>query len=90
VTHRSRIIQDTDDALSLDPGPFVAALEHATGVQAEVIGKPTSAFFNAVVDSLDFKDDDLGEGKIAMVGDDVESDLGGGALELGLWRVLGK
>ncbi len=25
-----------------------------------------------------------------MVGDDVEADLGEGAIELGLWRILGK
>ncbi|GJE97246.1 hypothetical protein PsYK624_134620 [Phanerochaete sordida] len=30
----------------------------------------------------------LPEGKIAIIGYNVETDLGGGAVELGLWRVL--
>ncbi|CAA7268710.1 unnamed protein product [Cyclocybe aegerita] len=30
------------------------------------------------------------KGKIVVIGDDVEADLGGGAVELGLWRVLVK
>jgi len=29
-----------------------------------------------------------GDGKIAVIGDDVEADLGEGAVELGLWRVV--
>lgn len=79
------------ETLSLGPGPFVAALETATGVQAEVVGKPSRAFFETVIDS--FNEDELGPledgARIAIIGDDVETDLGGGALELGLWRVLG-
>jgi len=35
----------TADGLSLDVGPFVAALEYATGQQAFVVGKPAGAFF---------------------------------------------
>ena len=31
--------------LSLDAGPFVSALEYATGREAEVVGKPSPAFF---------------------------------------------
>jgi hypothetical protein len=29
------------------------------------------------------------EGVIAVIGDDIQNDLGDGAVELGLWRVLG-
>jgi len=89
VTHRSRVIQDADGALSLGPGPFVAALEHAAGVSAEVVGKPTRAFFETVIQSLD-AGMGAAHGAIAMIGDDLENDLGGGARELGLWRVLVK
>ena len=32
--------------LVLDSGAFVAALEHATGKQAIVVGKPTQTFLN--------------------------------------------
>jgi ribonucleotide monophosphatase NagD (HAD superfamily) len=33
------------DGLSLDVGPFVAALEYATGRPATVVGSPAAAFF---------------------------------------------
>jgi ribonucleotide monophosphatase NagD (HAD superfamily) len=87
ATHKAKFVGAPDGALSLGPGPFVAALENASGVSAEVVGKPTISFFEAVLRS--FQLDEGGEGRIAVVGDDVEADLGGGAVELGLWRVLG-
>ncbi|KAJ7500024.1 HAD-like domain-containing protein [Mycena latifolia] len=78
--------------LALGPGPFVAALEHAASVTAHVVGKPTRAFFSAVIADLDAhkgsNNDISGSGRIAIIGDDVDADLGGGAVELGLWRVL--
>lgn len=68
----------------------MAALEAATGVQAEVVGKPSRAFFETVISSFEFGNDkDTTSSKIAIVGDDIETDLGGAAVELGLWRVLG-
>ncbi len=72
----------TPDGLSLDVGPFVAALEYATGREALVLGKPSAGFFATVLEELDV------EPKAAvMVGDDVESDVGG-ALGAGLAGVL--
>ncbi|KII86810.1 hypothetical protein PLICRDRAFT_269577 [Plicaturopsis crispa FD-325 SS-3] len=88
ATHRARYFGAPDGHLSLGPGPFVAALEHASGASAEVVGKPSRGFFETVIAS--FGDGVDGDGKIAVVGDDVEADLGGGAVELGLWRVLVK
>jgi ribonucleotide monophosphatase NagD (HAD superfamily) len=35
------------DGLSLDVGPFVAALEYATGRQATVVGKPAGVSFGS-------------------------------------------
>ncbi|KAI0319842.1 HAD-like domain-containing protein [Amylostereum chailletii] len=87
ATHRSLTLQDADARLSLGPGPFISALESASRTTAHVVGKPSRAFFQAVIDSLSLPDAD-NNGKIAIIGDDVESDLGGGAKELGLWRVL--
>ena len=89
ATHKARYIQsDTNDHLSLGPGPFVAALEYGAGIQTHVVGKPTKFFFDTVIG--DFGDEVHNrEGVIAVIGDDVESDLGEGAVELGLWRVLG-
>ena len=40
------------DRLALDAGPFVAALEFATGKQAAVAGKPSPAFYAAALSSL--------------------------------------
>ena len=61
------------DRLALDAGPFVAALEYATGRSAIVAGKPSPAFFTAAAQSLG-----TGEvGRIAMVGDDLWSDVEG-------------
>jgi HAD superfamily hydrolase (TIGR01458 family) len=68
--------------LSLDVGPFVAALEYATGQQATVVGKPASAFFEQAL-----ADAGAAAADAAMVGDDVESDIGG-ALSAGLAGIL--
>ena len=88
ATHRSRYLGDSDGALSLGPGPFVAALENATGKRAEAVGKPERKFFELVLSSFgpELRDQ---EGLVAVIGDDVQNDLGDGAVELGFWRVLG-
>jgi HAD superfamily hydrolase (TIGR01458 family) len=72
----------TADGLSLDAGPFVAAIEYASGREALVVGKPSASFFELVLGGLG-----VGAGEAAMVGDDVESDVGG-ALAAGLRAVL--
>ena len=89
ATHKAKYISNSSNQLSLGPGPFVSALESAADVQAIVVGKPTRTFFQLVISSLDLPGNSETAGKIAIVGDDVEADLGGGAVELGLWRVLG-
>ena len=71
-----------EDGLSLDVGPFVAALEYATGRDAYVVGKPAAGFFREVLAGLG-----LSAADVAMVGDDVETDVGG-ALAAGLSAVL--
>jgi HAD superfamily hydrolase (TIGR01458 family) len=73
---------ETADGLSLDAGPFVAALEYATGREAEVMGKPSRAFFELALSDLG-----VGAGHAAMVGDDFEADVGG-ALDAGLAGIL--
>lgn len=62
----------TPDGLSLDVGPFVAALEYATGREALVLGKPSRSFFELALADLGVAARDA-----AMVGDDIESDIGG-------------
>jgi HAD superfamily hydrolase (TIGR01458 family) len=71
-----------EDGLSLDVGPFVAALEYATGRDAYVVGKPAPGFFAEVLSGLGMAPD-----AVAMVGDDVETDVGG-ALGAGLAGIL--
>jgi HAD superfamily hydrolase (TIGR01458 family) len=58
----------------LDAGAFVVALEYAAGVRAEVVGKPSPAFFH-----LALRDMGLDASRVLVVGDDVESDGRGGA-----------
>jgi HAD superfamily hydrolase (TIGR01458 family) len=60
------------DGISLDTAPFVAALEYATGHKAVVFGKPAQAFFYGAAQQLN-----VPPGEILMVGDDIETDIGG-------------
>jgi len=73
---------ETAEGLSLDAGPFVSALEYATGREAEVVGKPSGAFFELALSELGVRAD-----RAAMVGDDVEADVGG-AMDAGLAGIL--
>lgn len=61
------------DRLALDAGPFVRALEYATGAEARVAGKPSSAFYAAALGSLGLPVSSAA----AMVGDDLWSDVEG-------------
>ncbi len=62
----------TESGLSLDAGPFVAALEYASGKRATILGKPEAAFFRAALGDMG-----LAAGEVAIVGDDPESDVAG-------------
>ena len=70
--------------LSLSAGPFVAALEYATGKKAELMGKPSRQFFQMALDDLGLEPVD-----VAMVGDDIHSDVLG-AQEMGMQGILVK
>ncbi|MFB0537736.1 MAG: TIGR01458 family HAD-type hydrolase [Anaerolineae bacterium] len=72
----------TAEGLSLDAGPFVVALEYATGQQARVVGKPSPDFFQLAVDDLG-----VPLAQVAMIGDDIEVDVGG-AQRAGLKGIL--
>src|SRR5262249_11284005 len=47
----NRYFRDAD-GLSLDAGPFVVALEHASGTHALLFGKPAPAFFHVALSGL--------------------------------------
>ncbi|MGB0372270.1 MAG: TIGR01458 family HAD-type hydrolase [Opitutales bacterium] len=68
--HRNRFFL-SEDGLCVDIGCFVAGLEHVSGQEAIVIGKPNRAFFETASNSLGCP---LSE--IAMIGDDLVSDVG--------------
>jgi HAD superfamily hydrolase (TIGR01458 family) len=72
------------DGLRLDAGPYVAALEYATGRKALVLGKPAAAFFHAATRKLGVTPADT-----VMIGDDIVTDIGG-AQQAGLKGVLVK
>lgn len=74
----------TDAGLELDTGAFLAGIEQAAHVDAEVVGKPSPSFFRSALGLLDLAPDD-----VVMVGDDVENDVLG-AQRVGLTGVLVK
>lgn len=78
---RNRYFQEAD-GLSLDAGPFVAALEYAAGQTAELLGKPAPAIFRAALASTGCAPADA-----VMIGDDVDSDVNG-AIDAGLRGIL--
>jgi HAD superfamily hydrolase (TIGR01458 family) len=70
----------TPDGPTLDSGAYVTGLEFATGVRARIIGKPSPAFFSLAVEALrgDMRargERALRRAEIAMVGDDVATDV---------------
>jgi HAD superfamily hydrolase (TIGR01458 family) len=79
--HKNRWWQ-TKHGPALDAGAFVAGLEYAAQVDATVLGKPSTAYFEAALKALD-----ADAGMTWMVGDDIESDIAG-AQAHGLRTVL--
>jgi len=72
--HKNRVWDNGVDGIVLDAGPFVAALEYAAEVTAELVGKPAPPFFD-----LALADIGLPAAEVMVVGDDLEADCGGGA-----------
>lgn len=81
--HKNRFWQ-TADGLQADIGLFVAGLEYVTGQTARIMGKPTAAFFQRVLDSVG-----VTAAQTILVGDDLDSDVGG-AQAMGIEGVLVK
>jgi HAD superfamily hydrolase (TIGR01458 family) len=79
--HKNRYWR-TRAGLQLDSGPYVSALEVATGQQAIVLGKPERAFFEQALNLLG-----IAAHEALMVGDDIENDIGG-AQRAGIRAVL--
>jgi len=60
------------DGLVLDVAPFIKALEHASGCEAVVMGKPAREFFDAAIRKLGTT-----PAQTVMIGDDIRGDVGG-------------
>lgn len=78
----NRSFRDADGGLSLDAGPFVEALAFATRRTPIVLGKPSPDFFFSALATMGCAPEEA-----AMIGDDVESDVGG-AMAVGLSGIL--
>lgn len=72
------------DGMVLSAGPFVTALEYATGKRAQLMGKPSMQFFQMALDDLGIRPEDA-----AMIGDDIQTDVHG-AQEMGMHGILVK
>lgn len=68
---RNRYFKESE-GLTLDIGAFVAALEFAAGIEAEVVGKPASPFFHGALNELGVAPADA-----MLIGDDLHDDIGG-------------
>ena len=71
AVHKNRFWQ-TEHGLKMDIGGFIAALEYASGVETMIIGKPSLDFFNVALADMQ-----LEPAEVLMVGDDIDSDVGG-------------
>jgi len=81
AVHKNRFWQ-TEEGLKMDIGAFVAALEYAANKQARIFGKPSPDFFRAALADMG-----LAPEEVAIVGDDIDTDIGGGQ-RVGLTGIL--
>ena len=70
----------TPEGPTMDSGAYVTALEFAASARASVIGKPAPAFFSLAVEGLrgdvrERREPRLRRKEIAMVGDDIRTDV---------------
>jgi HAD superfamily hydrolase (TIGR01458 family) len=72
------------EGLVLSTGPFVAALEYATGKKAELMGKPSREFFDMALKDMGAEPEEA-----AMIGDDILTDVSG-AQAMGMQGILVK
>ncbi|QSA99193.1 TIGR01458 family HAD-type hydrolase [Methylococcus sp. EFPC2] len=81
AVHKNRFWQ-TESGLQMDIGGFIHGLEYASGVTARIIGKPSEDFFRLALNDMG-----LAASEVAIVGDDIDVDVGGGQ-QAGLRGIL--
>jgi HAD superfamily hydrolase (TIGR01458 family) len=64
----------SDRGYTLDAGAFIALLEYSSNQEAILIGKPERKFFELALLDLNLPPEN-----VMMIGDDIESDIGGAA-----------
>jgi len=69
--HKNKYFE-AEEGLMVDIGAFVAGLEYVSGKEAMIVGKPSQSFFDLALDSMG-----LPAAEVAMIGDDIETDIGG-------------
>jgi HAD superfamily hydrolase (TIGR01458 family) len=79
--HKGKYWQ-TSEGLRVDFGAFVAGLEYLTDKTATIVGKPSPDFFRLVLGDLGYEPHEA-----AMIGDDIDSDIGG-AQAVGMKGIL--
>jgi HAD superfamily hydrolase (TIGR01458 family) len=79
--HKGRYWREENE-LHMDIGVFVAGLEYIYGKEALVMGKPSPDFFNMALEDIG-----LEPHQVAMLGDDIISDVGG-AQRMGIKGIL--
>lgn len=72
----------SNKGLLLDVGPFIKALEYATGREAVVMGKPAAHYFQAALSTVGVPPEST-----LMIGDDIRGDIEG-AQRLGMKALL--
>lgn len=70
--HKNRFWQ-TEHGLQMDIGGLIDGLEYASGAKAMIIGKPSADFFQVALDDMGLR-----PGEVAIIGDDIDVDVGGG------------
>ena len=76
AVHKNRYWQNPSQGIQLDAGPFIHGIEYASGVSATLIGKPSPLYFNSALKEIGIQPNEL----FIMLGDDLESDMGGAKL----------
>jgi HAD superfamily hydrolase (TIGR01458 family) len=66
-----------DGQLQLDAGPFIKAIEYASGQTATICGKPSATFYQQVLSSLSHGEHSMAAETVLMIGDDVIADVQG-------------
>lgn len=69
--HKNRFWQ-TEAGLQMDIGAFITGLEYASNSSAMLMGKPAAQFFLMALSDLKMRPE-----QVLMVGDDIDSDIGG-------------